>query len=112
MLNCHTVASGVNLLESGTQGYKGQTTTIAHGVKQEEYKTECFECQPPPPEKQTFAVCTIRNTPDKPHHCCVWSEMIFSAFFGPDDEDNYLNDMKLNIGSQSPQDFAETLFEA
>jgi molybdopterin/thiamine biosynthesis adenylyltransferase len=58
------LSAGRTLLESGTQGYAGQTTAIVGG------QTECFECQPVPSAK-TYAVCTIRNTPDKPVHCFV-----------------------------------------
>jgi ubiquitin-like 1-activating enzyme E1 B len=39
--------------------------------------TECYECQPKPTPK-TFAVCTIRSTPDKPVHCIVWAKHLFT----------------------------------
>jgi ubiquitin-like 1-activating enzyme E1 B len=74
------------LLESGTQGYLGQVYPI---IPQ---RTECFECQPQPAQK-TFAVCTIRNTPDQPVHCIVWAKFIYAALFGQPDEGNIMSDM-------------------
>lgn len=45
-------------------------------------QTECFECQPKATPK-SYPVCTIRNTPDKPIHCVVWSkELLFQRLFG------------------------------
>ena len=79
------------LLESGTQGYAGQTTVITGGV------TECFECSPVPAAK-TFAVCTIRNTPDKPVHTVVWAKSIYAALFGEEDEGNIMSDARMDLG--------------
>lgn len=79
------------LLESGTQGYAGQTTVITGGV------TECFECSPVPSAK-SFAVCTIRNTPDKPVHTVVWAKSIFAALFGEEDEGNIMSDARMDLG--------------
>mmetsp|Transcript_26329 Transcript_26329/g.36708 ORF Transcript_26329/g.36708 Transcript_26329/m.36708 type:complete len:580 (-) Transcript_26329:83-1822(-) len=76
------------LIESGTQGYLGQVTPIIPGT------TACFECTPPPQQK-TYAVCTIRSTPDKPVHCVVWAKHIFAVLFGPKDPDNMLCDLSV-----------------
>mmetsp|Transcript_2527 Transcript_2527/g.3653 ORF Transcript_2527/g.3653 Transcript_2527/m.3653 type:complete len:574 (+) Transcript_2527:79-1800(+) len=76
------------LIESGTQGYLGQVNPIIPG------KTACFECTPPPAQK-TYAVCTIRSTPDKPVHCVVWAKHIFAVLFGPKDKDNMLSDLEV-----------------
>jgi ubiquitin-like 1-activating enzyme E1 B len=86
------LASKRPLIESGTQGYLGQVVPILPN------KTECFECQPQPAPK-TYAVCTIRNTPELPVHCIVWGKHVFAALFGPPDESNMLSDMKLDIHS-------------
>jgi len=85
------LSAKVPLLESGTQGYAGQTSVIVGG------KTECFECSPIPTPK-SFAVCTIRHTPDKPVHCVVWSKAVYAALFGPPDEENIMADVKIELG--------------
>ena len=47
--------------------------------------SECYECVERPRPKG-FAVCTIRNTPDKPIHCVVWAkDLLFARLFGPPD---------------------------
>jgi ubiquitin-like 1-activating enzyme E1 B len=56
--------------------------------------SECFECQPKPTTK-SYAVCTIRNTPELPVHCVVWAKHILNALFGEKDEGNPLADFKL-----------------
>jgi len=78
------LATGVPLVESGTEGYLGQVTAIVKG------KTECFECEPRPAPK-TFPVCTIRSTPSAPIHCIVWAkDYLLPQLFGPgvDNEEN------------------------
>eukprot|EP00474_Spongospora_subterranea_P009596 CRZ10054.1 hypothetical protein [Spongospora subterranea] len=82
------LALDIPLIESGTEGYIGQTTTVRRGF------TECFECQPKA-ASQTFAVCTIRNTPDQPVHCIVWAKYVLSMLFGPPDADNIMLDKDL-----------------
>eukprot|EP00966_Prymnesium_polylepis_P259080 5984048-Prymnesium_polylepis.1 len=45
-------------------------------------KTQCYECNPPPPKK-SYPICTIRNHPDKPVHCIAWAkELLFKKLFG------------------------------
>lgn len=78
------------LLESGTQGYAGQSSVIRGGV------TECFECQPVPTPK-TFAVCTIRNTPSVPVHTVVWAKALYAALVGPPDDGNIMSDAKMDL---------------
>jgi ubiquitin-like 1-activating enzyme E1 B len=80
----------IHLIESGTQGYLGQTTVIKPRV------TECFECNPIQSGQRSYAVCTIRNTPDQPIHTIVWGKYIFNALFGPKDDDNIMNDVQLH----------------
>ncbi|CAE7322666.1 uba2 [Symbiodinium pilosum] len=72
-MNRMCLAAGTVLIESGTQGYVGQTTVISKSDG-----TQCFECKPVP-TPQTYAVCTIRNTPDKPVHCLVWAKLIYDT---------------------------------
>ncbi len=71
------------------QGYLGQVGAIRKDL------TECFECQPKAAAK-TYAVCTIRNTPDLPIHCVVWAKHMAHALFGPKDDGNPLADFQLN----------------
>jgi len=75
------LATKVPLVESGTEGYKGQVRAIVKG------ETKCFECDPPAPQK-TYPVCTIRNHPDKPVHCITWAkELLFGQIFGGEETD-------------------------
>ncbi len=83
---CFSVS--VPLIESGTQGYLGQCTPILHGY------TPCFECHPLGTQP-TFAVCTIRNTPDKPVHCVAWGKLLYTRLFGPQDDENSLADLAI-----------------
>jgi len=74
------------LIESGTEGYLGQTTVHLKGV------SECFECSPKP-RPTTYAVCTIRTTPDKPIHCIVWAKHLFAVCFGAADDSQQVTDI-------------------
>eukprot|EP00178_Gracilaria_changii_P000824 TRINITY_DN1104_c0_g1_i1.p1 TRINITY_DN1104_c0_g1~~TRINITY_DN1104_c0_g1_i1.p1 ORF type:complete len:729 (-),score=119.24 TRINITY_DN1104_c0_g1_i1:14715-16811(-) len=90
-VNRMCLAAKVPLVESGSTGYNGQASVIANGV-------ECYDCVQRTPPK-TYAVCTIRSTPDKPVHCVVWAKYLFDLLFGPDDDANVLKDL----------DFADTV---
>lgn len=79
-VNRMCLAADIPLIESGTSGYSGQVELIKKGV------TQCYECQPKPPQK-TFPGCTIRNTPSEPVHCIVWAKHLFNQLFGEDDPD-------------------------
>ena len=85
-INRNCLAAGVPLIESGTEGYLGQVRAIIKG------KTQCYECDPPPP-KVTYPICTLRNHPDKPVHCIVWAkDLLFEKVFGNPEEDSDLVD--------------------
>lgn len=75
-VNRMCVAATVPLVESGTAGYAGQTSVHLPA------QTACYECEPKSAPK-TFAVCTIRATPEKPIHCVVWAKELFAGLFGP-----------------------------
>ncbi|XP_019638245.1 PREDICTED: SUMO-activating enzyme subunit 2-like [Branchiostoma belcheri] len=79
-VNRMCLAADVPLVESGTAGYLGQVTVIKKGL------TECYECEPKPPQK-TYPGCTIRNTPSEPIHCIVWAKYLFNQLFGEEDAD-------------------------
>ncbi|XP_030831093.1 SUMO-activating enzyme subunit 2 isoform X2 [Strongylocentrotus purpuratus] len=79
-VNRMCLAADVPLVESGSAGYLGQVTVIKKGL------TECYECQPAPPQK-SFPGCTIRNTPSEPIHCIVWGKHLFNQLFGEEDPD-------------------------
>lgn len=79
-VNRMCLSADVPLIESGTAGYLGQVQVIKKGA------TECYECQPKPPQK-TFPGCTIRNTPSEPVHCVVWAKHLFNQLFGEEDPD-------------------------
>ncbi|OQV22415.1 SUMO-activating enzyme subunit 2 [Hypsibius exemplaris] len=79
-VNRMCLAADRPLIESGSSGYLGNCKAIFKG------KTECFDCQPPAPQK-TFPGCTIRNTPSEPIHCIVWAKHLFNQLFGEADPD-------------------------
>lgn len=80
---CH--AANVPLVESGSTGYNGQCSVIGHGY-------ECYDCVERLPQK-TYAVCTIRSTPEKPVHCVVWAKFLYELVFGKADDGNVLQDL-------------------
>lgn len=82
-LDSHQVRSHVNkmccktrvlVIESGTNGFSGQTYPIFPGV------TKCYDCYPKIAPK-TYQVCTIRMLPTEIIHCLVWAKTIFSNLF-------------------------------
>ena len=66
-VNRMCLASGVPLIESGTEGYLGQARAIIRG------RFKCYECDPPR-KTESYPICTIRNHPDKPVHCIAWAK--------------------------------------
>ena len=84
------LAASVPLIESGTQSTSGQVFPILPRV------SECYECNPVATPK-TYAVCTIRSTPDRDVHCVVWARHVFDALFGAEDEGNVMNDLRSTL---------------
>lgn len=80
-VNRMCLSANIPLIESGSAGYFGNVKLILKGV------TQCFECEPPKKDENTYASCTIRNTPSLPIHCIVWGKHLFAQLFGDDDED-------------------------
>merc|ERR1719445_2685133 len=99
------LAAKIPLVESGTQGYIGQVTL------HKKNETECFDCTPHPTPK-TYAVCTLRDTPDKPVHCIHWAKLLYAVLFGPHDNENVMIDMKVQYdpASETKQEYAKRLF--
>lgn len=83
-VNRMCLTAGVPLIESGSEGYLGHTSVIYKGV------TQCYDCRGPIPVEETFASCTIRNTPSLPIHCIVWAKHLFAQLFGQSDGDNHV----------------------
>ena len=81
-VNRMCLAADVPLIESGSEGYMGQTFLIKKGVSQ------CYECEGPKADSRSYASCTIRNTPSLPIHCIVWGKHLFAQLFGEEDADN------------------------
>jgi ubiquitin-like 1-activating enzyme E1 B len=105
-VNRMCLAAKVPLVESGTAGYLGQVSVHVGG------QTECFDCQPKPVAK-SYAVCTIRTSPDKPIHCVVWAkELLFPLLFGPSDGENDLDPSGALIrgSEESATDYAKKVF--
>lgn len=80
-VNRMCLAADVPLVESASASYNGNVRLIKRGV------TQCFECEPPKKDENTYASCTIRNTPSLPIHCIVWAKHLFAQLFGQTDED-------------------------
>eukprot|EP00172_Hildenbrandia_rubra_P001036 Plantae.Rhodophyta-Hildenbrandia_rubra.ctg16204.p1 GENE.Plantae.Rhodophyta-Hildenbrandia_rubra.ctg16204~~Plantae.Rhodophyta-Hildenbrandia_rubra.ctg16204.p1 ORF type:complete len:578 (+),score=157.10 Plantae.Rhodophyta-Hildenbrandia_rubra.ctg16204:436-2169(+) len=80
------LAADVVMIESGSTGYNGQVDVVKLGV------TECYDCNPKPVQK-SYAVCTIRSTPEKQVHCVVWAKALFELVFGVPDDGNLLADL-------------------
>jgi ubiquitin-like 1-activating enzyme E1 B len=91
------------LIESGTEGYLGQTTVHLKGI------SECFECTPKP-RPTTYAVCTIRTTPDKPIHCIVWAKHLFAVCFGAADDSQQVTEIS-ESDRRSPEFTFTKVFE-
>eukprot|EP00921_Rhytidocystis_pertsovi_P016414 GHVQ01025915.1.p1 GENE.GHVQ01025915.1~~GHVQ01025915.1.p1 ORF type:complete len:691 (+),score=145.55 GHVQ01025915.1:157-2229(+) len=89
-INRICIAYDIPLFESGSEGYNGQAYYIGPGV------TGCYECFASVKPK-SYAVCTIRSTPDKPEHCVAWAKYLFELLFGADDEGNVLYDLKHSL---------------
>lgn len=104
-VNKMCLCAQVPLVESGTAGYLGQVT-VHLGLK-----TECFDCQPKPTQK-SFAVCTIRRTPEKPIHCIVWSkEVAFQGLFGDGDLADIGDHLAYEKDSIDPKEYARIVFK-
>lgn len=84
-VNRMCLAANVPLVESGSTGYNGQCSVHSPQV-------ECYDCTSRPPTK-SYAVCTIRSTPEKPVHCIVWAKSLWDLIFGQDDDGNVLADL-------------------
>lgn len=80
-VNGMCLLSGVPLVESGTEGFQGQTTIHIAGL------TKCYECEPKKSNTKTYPVCTIRSTPSAPIHCIVWARnyLLQQLFGSPQD---------------------------
>lgn len=84
-VNRMCLAAKVPLIDSGSTGYTGQVDVLGQGY-------ECYDCIKRP-EPRSFAVCTIRSTPERPVHCVVWAKFLLQLVFGPPDADNLLSDL-------------------
>ena len=79
----------IPIIDAGTLGYKGNTNVIIP------FETKCYACEEKSSAKQNvFPVCTLRSRPEKAIHCIMWAKLLFEVFFGVDNEDNDLNDLK------------------
>jgi len=102
-VNKMCLSARVPLVESGTAGYLGQVTVHVGS------KVECFDCQAKPRQK-SYAVCTIRRTPQKPIHCVVWAkEVAFHGLFGEGETDDLGADIEFEKGMDAGE-YAKRIF--
>ncbi|KAI9208493.1 uncharacterized protein BJ171DRAFT_208697 [Polychytrium aggregatum] len=121
-VNLMCVSAGVSLIESGTAGFRGQTSVQIKGHSQ------CYDCRPHVAPKQ-IPFCTIRSTPSTPVHCVVWAKYLFSQVFGIDEDDimdttisddnkeeieklnKETHELKLLLKTMGSEDFEQKLFQ-
>lgn len=103
-LNMMCLASGVPLIESGTEGYKGQVTVHLAG------RTACYDCDSKPATRQSYPVCTIRSRPTESVHCVVWArEYLFEAIFGEGDTEDD-SGLSAACATKDPEEFIKAVF--
>ncbi|KAI8920775.1 hypothetical protein DFJ77DRAFT_426178 [Powellomyces hirtus] len=102
-VNAMCLAANVPLIESGTEGFRGQVTLHMKVL------TRCYDCDGKPSRK-TYPVCTIRSTPSAPIHCIVWAKSyLFRFLFGkPEDEEETINEEQT---SDNAKEMAHLLHE-
>ena len=73
--------TGKLLIDAGTVGIEGQTTTLCGDRKVR--SIECFNCISKPSSlDMPIPVCTIRQTPTSFSHCVIWAkEILFNSLF-------------------------------
>lgn len=69
------VEYGLPLLESGTQGSKGNTQPIIPNL------TENYGASSDPPESESYPLCTIKNFPNKPEHVIHYISELYDSWF-------------------------------
>eukprot|EP01053_Blabericola_migrator_P003031 Blabericola_migrator_1__3030@NODE_1881_length_3609_cov_112_322981_g1204_i0_p1_GENE_NODE_1881_length_3609_cov_112_322981_g1204_i0NODE_1881_length_3609_cov_112_322981_g1204_i0_p1_ORF_typecomplete_len627_score129_34ThiF/PF00899_21/8_5e56UBA_e1_thiolCys/PF10585_9/2_4e20UAE_UbL/PF14732_6/0_0001Shikimate_DH/PF01488_20/0_0042PglD_N/PF17836_1/0_55_NODE_1881_length_3609_cov_112_322981_g1204_i016963576 len=103
----HTHTLDIPIIESGSTGHNGQAFPIWSAAG-----TECFDCRDQP-VPETFPVCTVRLTPEKPEHCIAWARYLMELLYGPQEDlsSNVLMDIKDNLDATQarPEDFARSL---
>lgn len=71
----------IPLVDGGTEGFRGQSRVILPGF------TSCYECTlDMVPQKVTYPVCTIANTPRVPEHCIEWASVLQWPKFFPNEK--------------------------
>ncbi|KND02700.1 E1 ubiquitin-activating protein UBA2 [Spizellomyces punctatus DAOM BR117] len=102
-VNGMCLAAGVPLIESGTEGFRGQVTLHMKRL------TRCYDCDAKP-TKKTYPVCTIRSTPSAPIHCIVWAKSyLFNQLFGNTEEEEPT--INLEETSQNAEEMAHLRHE-
>lgn len=68
---------GKPVIDAGTEGFSGQAKAVVR------YLNDCHNCVPAKSE-ESFAVCTIRNSPERPVHCVAYAKSLYDGIFGDD----------------------------
>lgn len=62
--------AGKAIIDAGTEGLSGQ----AKAVKR--FEVDCHNCTPVK-STESFAVCLVRDTPEKPVHCAAYAKSLY-----------------------------------
>ena len=93
-VNRYCMLLKIPISDAGTNGYNGQAMMLLKN------STRCYDCHAREKSK-TFQVCTIRTTPEKPIHCLIWAKNLFNLLFGPECDDNLLNDLSTDLANST-----------
>ena len=100
-LNRIAVFLDIPMIDAGTSGYNGQTQGYLR------FRNECRFCRKiqNQEQRQSFAVCTIRNKPERNIHCIHFALNVFTQMFGKEEKLTSLGEILLQLGQSKNNGF-------